>query len=295
MVLGWLSAWVPYLNLILPAPTAVLIYRRGLLAGLMSWAVAVLLVGLLMGNLPGAVLLSLAGLIAVGIGEPLRRGLPPGRVLALGVLGAAVWLVGVLVGGQWLLGVHAVEATFQAMEASMQQATQLYGRMGLPEDQVQASQEALMASLALLRRLAPAIFLLSAVMAAYANYWVARAVLVRLGERLPWFAPFSRWPSSPLPLVAIAAGLALGALGGRAEWLPAVSGNLFLVGWVGAGVQGLSLLWYWMDRHEMGRLWRVLAVFLVVSFWPATLGAAVAGALDPWFDWRRLAGARGAS
>lgn len=288
VVLGWLSGFVPYLNLVLPAPTAVLIYRHGILAGLMSWGVAVALVGLLMGNLPGAVLLSLAGLIAVGIGEPLRRRLAPGQVLALGVLGALVWLAGMLAGGLWLLGINGVEETFRAMEQSVRQALEIYGRMGMPQEQLRMTRESLEATLALMRRLAPALFFLTALATAYANYWVVRVVLNRLGEKLPWFAPFSRWRSSPLPALAIGLGLALGAFGQRVALLAALSGNLFLLGWVSAAVQGLSLVWFWLDQQQAGRALRVLAVVLVMTFWPAMALAAAAGALDPWFNWRRL-------
>ena len=193
-----------------------------------------------------------------------------------------------LAGGLWLLGVNGIEATFRAMEQSMRQAVELYGRMGLPEEQLRTTRESMEATLALMRRLAPALFFLTAVVTAFANYWVVRLVLNRLGEKLPWFAPFSRWHSSPLPAVAIALALALGALGQRVGLLATLSGSLFLLGWMGAAVQGLSLIWFWLDQRQAGRALRVLVVVLLMSFWPAMVVTAAAGALDPWFNWRRL-------
>lgn len=288
MVLGWLSGFVPYLNLILPSPTAVLIYRHGVAAGLLSWAVAVLLVGLLMGNLPGAALLALAGLIAVGIGEGLRRSLPPAQVLALGVLGSVIWVLGVLVGGLWLLGINSLEATLKAMEQSMQQAMELYGRLGFSAEQLRQMRESTQATLALMRRLAPAIFFLTAVATAYVNYWVVRVVLQRMGERLAWFAPFSRWRSSPVPALAMALGLAAAFAGSRFPLAATVGNNLFVLGWMSATVQGLSLVWFWLERQQVSRLLRGLVLFLVLSFWPVWAATAAAGALDPWFNWRRL-------
>ncbi len=288
VVLGWLSAYVPYLNVVLPAPAAILIYRHGMAVGLTAWTVAVVLVGVLMGNIPGAAILALAGFISAGLGQALRQRLPPGQVMVAATLAAIVWLVLTLLGGMWLLGVNLVDAMFRALEESVRVSGEMYRRLGMRGEQIEQAREQMAASVALLRVVAPAVFLASALTTAFANYWAVRAVLTRLGETLPWFSPFSRWRSSKLPALAMLAGLAMGSLAPQTSWLAPISSNLFVVGLLGAMVQGFSLAWFWLERQQAGRLMKALVVLAAFMFWPVLLALVLAGATDGWFNWRQL-------
>lgn len=288
VVLGWLSLYVPYLLVLLPAPMALLAFRHGVAAAISAWVVAAVLSGVLLGGLGAVLLLIPAGLTGLALGMALHARLSPGRVMAaavLGALGATLLSLGL---SFLLMGINPLERMLELYEEGMLGSLDLYRRLGLPSEQLQAAETQIKATLELLRVLLPALLVASAAFSALVNYWAVRVVLARLGERLPWFEPFARWRSTPLAAAVVATGLLLGTLGAAHPWLPVASANLTFAGGLVAFVQGLSLLWFWFDRAQLSKGLRFLLVFLLLWFPIANLALVMAGLVDPWFNFRRL-------
>ncbi|WP_324669049.1 YybS family protein [Geochorda subterranea] len=288
VVLGWLSLYVPYLIVVLPAPMALLVYRHGVTAAISAWVVAAILSGVLLGGLGAVLLLIPSGLTGLSLGMALHAGWPPGRVLAAAVAGATLATLLSLGLSFALVGIDPIERLFTVYEEGMQGAVSLYGRLGLPAEQLEMAQAQLQATLELMRVLLPVLLLSSALVSALVNHWAARAVLVRLGERIAWFEPFARWRSTPLAPALVAAGLLVGMVAGAHPWVGVAAANLSFAGAVIAFVQGLSLVWFWFDRAGLAKGFRLLLVLLVLWLPIANLALVVAGLVDPWFNFRRL-------
>lgn len=291
VVLGWLSLYVPYLVLVLPAPMALLVYRHGVPSAASAWVVAAILSGVLLGGIGAVLLLIPSGLTGLTLGMALHAGWAPGRVLGAAVVGALMAILLTLVLSFVLTGVspsQQIQQLFQIYEEGMQGGLAVSRWLGMPEEQLQAAQAQLQATLQLMRLLLPAVLVGSAVVSALVNHWVARLVLVRLGERIPWFEPFARWRSTPLAAALVAAGLLVGLFGGAHPWAGTVSANLSFAGGAVALVQGLALLWYWFDRAGLSRGLRILLVIVLLWFPVANIALVIAGLVDPWFNFRRL-------
>lgn len=288
VVLGWFTSYVPYVGLVLPAPMALLAFRHGAAAAVSAWAVAAVLGGVFLGGLGGFLMMIPAGLMGLTLGMSLHARLPPGRVLLFATLGAlAASLVSVAL-ALALVGVNPLEQALQLSGEGMRGALDLYRRLGVPAEQLEAWQALTEASVQLARVVLPALVTASALLAALVDYWVVRVVLVRLGENVPWFGPFSRWRSTPLAAAMMLTGLLLGFAGGVQPWLGTVSANLMFAAAMAGTVQGLSLLWFWFERAELPRAVRWLAVLVVFWLPIAWLGLMMAGLVDAWFNFRQL-------
>lgn len=288
VVLGWLSLYVPYLLVVLPAPMALLAFRHGVAAAISAWVVAAVLSGVLLGGLGAVLLLIPAGLTGLALGMALHARFPPGRVLVAAVFGALLATLLSLGLSFFLVGINPLERMFELYEEGMLGGLELYRRLGLSAEQLRAAETQIKTTLELLRLLLPALLLFSAVTSALVNYWAVRVVLMRLGEKLPWFEPFARWRSTPLAAAVVATGLLLGTLGAAHPWLPVASANLTFTGGAVGFVQGLSLLWFWFDRAQLSKAFRFLLVFVLLWFPIANLALVAAGLVDPWFNFRRL-------
>jgi len=288
VVLGWLSLYVPYLIVVLPAPMALLVYRHGVPAAISAWVVAAVLSGVLLGGLGAVLMLVPSGLTGLSLGMALHAGWSPGRVLGATVIGATLATLLSLGLSFVLVGINPIERLFAVYEEGMRGAVSLYGRLGLPAEQLEMAQAQLQSSLELMRVLLPVLLLSSALISALVNHWAARAVLVRLGERIAWFEPFARWRSTPLAPALVVAGLLVGMVGGTHPWVGMVSANLSFAGAVIALVQGLSVVWYWLDRAGVAKGFRLLLVLMVFWFPIAYFALVVTGLIDPWFNFRRL-------
>ena len=287
-MLGWLSPYVPYLAVVLPAPMALLTFRHGVTAAISAWVVAAVLSAVLLGGLGGVLVLIPAGLTGLTLGMALHARFPPGRVLAVALVGALVAILLSLGISFFLVGINPLEQTLRMYEEAMMGGLDLYRRLGLSPEQLRDVETQIRTSLELLRLVLPVVLLGAAAVSALVNYWAVRGVLIRLGEKVPWFEPFARWRSSPLAAAMVATGLLLGAFGTAHPWLPMISANLTFGGAVVAFVQGLSLLWFWFERAQLSKAVRFLLLLMVLWLPIVNLALVAAGLVDPWFNFRGL-------
>jgi hypothetical protein len=99
--------------------------------------------------------------------------------------------------------------------------------------------------------------------------------------------PVSHW-QVPFAVVWVLA-VGLGLLATRSPVARIAGANLVFVVAVGLAVQGLAVLWSWLERGLPPPARALLLGSLVLAAWPFLVGAlAVLGTADLWVDFRRL-------
>ncbi|MCW2278233.1 YybS family protein [Heliophilum fasciatum] len=280
-------------NLVWTIPIVLCVVRNGWRYGVMSLAVATLLIGLLT-NLPLALLLLLQfGGLGLWYGVAFRRMWPAWQIWLPGSVIAALSVVAAVGLGAWLSGV-SLEALQGQMQAAMEASLAMYrdsgalASSGLTEAQLR---EQLQAMLKLLQLLLPSFILIYGSVTAASTFLLTRAVLRRLPLPVPPLAPFAEW-RLPWPFIwLVIAGLA-GNLAGEywsVEWLRVIGLNLLYVAYPLIFVLGLSVLTFFFRRIEFSPVLLGLGVFLAVAF----LGQFVIifigtiGLMDMIFDYRQ--------
>ncbi|MBE3584163.1 MAG: DUF2232 domain-containing protein [Limnochordaceae bacterium] len=279
---------------LLPTPLAVVTRRRGWVWGaLAAIGVTLLSVFLVGADAGGVLVLASAGLVIGGISRYPWQAVP---VVMVGSVVLALGLVALLAAWAGVAGQSLTSWYDQLLAALHRGIVELYHQTltGVQQEQAIAQAEALLAPL---RLLWPAALLISSGGIALVNYGLLRLLLHRLGDEIPAGPSFSRW-HLPWPFLwGLIAGLAAmylaeplsGQLGASGRTvLQAIGLNLEAIFSLVFGVQGVALVWFWLERTGVTPVWRWLVVVLAF-LWPLMWMALVlAGALDSWFDWRKL-------
>lgn len=289
VLLSLLGAYfLPYLFFITPVPLIILVYRHGMRAGILVALTAALLGGVVISMITTMIFLLILGLVGIALGEALREGFSPPRIMLVGTVTSVVALLLLFAVATLLFDVNLIETTFSALEKSLRQVTELYGKMGVDEEKLLGtfSVEEL---LRVLRLTLPVALLSSAIFITFINYWLARLILLRLGVRLPWFRPFQQW-RFPWYLAwgyILGRGLLLLTPQTRPSTLLAIGLNLEIFFNYVFLLQGLAIIWFFFDKHNVPKLVRWLAVFFALNPLFSTL-IVWGGVLDTWFNFRKL-------
>jgi uncharacterized protein YybS (DUF2232 family) len=232
------------------------------------------------------------GLPAAVLAMTRRRGWTPERSVAAGGLAMVAGSLVALLSLSWSVG-SPVEYLADRVDRAIQDTTALYARMGLSADEVGAFAISGASARRLLIVTSPGLLVAAALLATFANYFMARAAMTRAsggtesGQGFAWTLP--DW------LV----------------WLFIASAVLFLTGLpvvkeIGLNglivmvtlyfLQGLAIAAFWCRRLRLPPLVGILgAVLLLLQPLLVFLLAGV-GLFDTWFVFRRhtLSGPPGA-
>ncbi|HEY8531944.1 MAG TPA: DUF2232 domain-containing protein [Limnochorda sp.] len=299
---------VPLVLLFLPVPVAIVTDLRGWRAGA-GWGAAAIAAALGGAWLLGA---DLAGSIAVPVavatlpfiastmglvgGLLYRRDrhqgvtyLGPGLVLVMITL--AAWLAGRILYEVDLLHV-AVEGWRSVAAESLRRAAEATGG---PMPPLEAWEAALQGVAEGMRMLFPAGLVVTAALWSVGVQWLAGRWLVSLGRPLRPGKPFIRWRFSWFLAWGYIIGqlLVMGVRSGRLAdpggRLAAVGLNLVLIFTYLFLVEGLAVIWFYLDKWGVGKGVRLLlTVLLITPFLPLMEPVAWLGMLDAWLDFRKL-------
>lgn len=189
-----------------------------------------------------------------------------------------------------LLGIFWVLAGYNPLVPDPEQmrllVMRLYSELPLEGEQAWVFKEAVDEMIALFPYMLPSLILVSSILDAFLNYRLG--VFCQKGRvpTLPSLPPFTEWRFSRtlLPAMFLAFFIGLFAL----DWTPGTmfALNLKLVLNVFFFLQGLSLLWWWLECRRVGLLWRCL-VLVVLTFPILWLWLVFLGVGDMIFDLRR--------
>jgi uncharacterized protein YybS (DUF2232 family) len=284
----YLAPWaVPFLGTLasLGAPLPlVALYRRhgmrpgrvGLAYGLGGAAVAFVLLG---GG--GALFYLFYAALAACLGEAPFWGLRDDQALGAATVAGVVTVlaVGLLAGG---LAGDVAQTWQDYWRAETRAALEIYRDSGATPEQMEAIRRTLDVAGTVLRRMGAGILVAGALLIAWVNLMVVRAVRPGGAEAQPlteWRAP--EW----LVWVLIASGALMALTSGFWFWAGA---NAVLVLTVVYFFQGCAVLAFWLGKKNAPRPLRGLIYVLVAVEVFLAVIVALAGLFDMWFNFRRL-------
>ena len=278
-------------GMLTPVPTAVMVYRHGLKKGVLSLAVAFILLFILYSEpITITILLIQFGPIGLLFGLLFKNQVGSGKSIAAAAAVSALLSVVVMLLTSALTGVDLLSIENQLSEA-FEESIQFYQHTGMFNDaainEMKQSMETTLHTVAILL---PGILVMSAVFSALITYFLTRAVLIRLKYSLPPMPVFSKWAFPWYTLWGVIVGLALMLIGDRFGYsgISIVGKNLLYILGIGFGVLGLAVTVYYFKRLPLSRFFKAILIVLLI-LWPFTpFLLVIIGVLDPLIDFRRL-------
>lgn len=272
-----------------PVPLAWLYRGRGPAAGRLGLGLAVVGAWLLTVFLDlgvGWVYYLFYVILALGLGESWNRRLPDSWAVGLAALGGAAALLVVALAGS-LSGEQEIGQAWQAYwQTEVDTALKLYRESGAVDpEQLGDARQVLLSAGSWLLHLAPGILGAGALLLAWANQLIVRALEARRQPSAPRQS-LTTWRSpEPLVWLVIVAGAVAWAAEGGLYW---ASVNLLVILGVIYFFQGMAVIAFWFEKKNAPRFLRVGLYLLIVVEAFLAVGVALAGLFDIWFNFRRL-------
>ena len=302
-----------------PVPMIYQYYRRGRIFGLTMVGLATVIVGLIYFSATrpyGSLVFLEYGVLAVAVGEGLRRRWSPDRLVGLSAAAVMVVALVILTVAGLSQGQTPWKFTGAMVESQVRDSFNLYqslmtGQITVPGEQPAAvpatpdldseagrdlatsppvAAEGLgdefEAVAKVLISIFPGLLIMGTLLVTWANFMVCRHLLGRAGLLPPELMDLKRWRSpEQLVWVVIACGFGM--------FLPIKTAHaLGLNGLLVLGLvyffQGLCIVAFWLDRKSAPPFVRVIIYTLIALQQYLVLVIAALGLFDMWFDFRKL-------
>lgn|GEM_PF-473053 len=290
IILAFVSRYLPIFGLFLAAPIALVVVRHGFGFGLLSGAVATLLVFAFEGisALITAADVVIAGL-ALGVAHE-RFAHRPAMAFLVTAVGYIVSFVFIAYIAAAVMGItdatpSAYIDSFLEAYQSVSERMSEFGAPSAPFDP-EALRPYLIMSI-------PALVCLSAAGNAAVVFWIFRKIVRRFGVQVGEIPPFRKWRLGWKYGWGFVLGFLLITLGGwfDTELLIRIGLNLFLVFYMIFTIQGWAVIVHFLAGWQTSAGLKALVIVFALFVGVAQLAFAAApwlGALDAWLDFRRL-------
>lgn len=297
IVMALISVYIPvvgvFVNFVWPLPIVICGMRHGLQWSVMTLMAAAIILAMIISPVNAFFLAVIFGLLGLVLGECMRRRLTPGRVMLYGSVGAVITLGLNFALSFAILGINPIEMMFSSFHESLSQLTAYYQGQGLAEAEIKKIVDEYRELLRMMRIIMPGAFLLCAPVLAFLNYWAARKILGRIGETFEAFPRFTMlqvpgwilWPYA-LSLFAVTYFYQQD----RGSWMYIASVNIQTVCSFVLVLQGISLIYWYVESRNKPSWWANLAVAAVFVLPFMSQIIVYVGAFDVVFDWRRIRG-----
>lgn len=296
VIMGLASVYVPVLGMVAavlwPMPVIVLVVRHGLRWGVMASLVAGVLMALLIEPTISLRMVITFAPMSLALGYGFFKNWSAVRILLVSFV---VAIASVLVGLALVLlitGINPMDMQMDMMKESMDASISLYKSAGLTEEQLQESVNQMNQAVDTIKLLFPLIIVISGVVVSFMNYWIAARVLKRLGHIVPMLPPFSEW-RLPKVVIYLYAFALIGMYWGSSREISAlyqISLNLNMLATFMGLLQGLAVLFYFINRRTTSTLLKVLVVCIILMNGFFTQILSFVGIFDMLFDYRRRFG-----
>lgn len=276
------------LALFTPVPLIVAYVRYGRREGLIALVASTALVALLGGWQIAATLLFGFGLMAIGIGESMRRHRNPEQTALLGGLLPTASLVLILFFYFTQTDKNPITITEAYLRGSVAEAAKVYAGIGLVDmaATVTAISDKFVHTLA---RLLPGIIVATLVAQAACCYGIALAAIRRRPGADPFVAQDSlaSWHAPDSWVWGLIAALALLVIPDKTAWftgwnLAILFATLYLA-------QGIALVDYFLRKTRMRPFARGVVHTLILAL-PSIVFVIAIGIVDIWADFRKVRG-----
>ena len=275
--------------LIVPVPLTLLVYRHGIKLGITMSIASALTASLVAGHVLSGVTIIIWGFLGIALGMALREKFSFAKTMIVGIVANLVITALNVFFYSLLFGKNLFDELLEMMLMSIEQAVSMGQSLGLTEEMLVQYDRMLELYPILFRWGLPALLLLSAVFMTFINLGVTRLVLKRMGDRIPWVAPFIEWQVPPYWSLGLILGVILSSTGGLAPQIVSIIGvNLMLLFFPIYMIMGLSIVWHFFHSKQAAKFLRVLFVIFLFTFSPLSLMVVMLGVLDGAFDFRKL-------
>lgn len=291
VLLTLLGEYLSIPALIVPVPLILLVYRQGFRWGIVTSVVSALVTGLVTGHVFAGLSIIIWGFVGVALGMALREEFSFAKLMGVGVfanlavIALHMLLYALVIGGN--MYTEMINSFIQGIE----QAIETSRSLGATEESL--------ANLQVLRELVPltiknglpAILLLSSVGMSFVHLAVARLVLKRMGDSVPWVQPFTQWRLPAYFSIIFLFGWVVTSLirvVPLPNWLQFAAVNLYFVSSSAYMVTGLSLAWYYFNQRKTPGFVRGLFVILLFAVPIVVMILVLLTVADGFFDFRRL-------
>jgi len=191
------TIYLPILGMITlfiwPVPITLLGVRHGLRTSVLAMLTAGLIVSILTHPVTAVSLLLWLGFLGLALGVCFRRHWSPLQTLGVGTITVLLSTLLLFLLSFFLLGVNPFSEGQLLMAESGAQVLEFYKGLGMAPEQLEQMQAQYQQVVEIFRYLLPATLLLGSVTTTFINFSVARAVLGKLGQKVPGFPPFHTW------------------------------------------------------------------------------------------------------
>lgn len=294
IIFALISVYLPILgvivNMIWPVPILLLGVRHGFKVSLMCLAVAGIIIAMLINPLQAISVVLGFGFIGVAIGYAINQGWSPIKTMVIGTVSSCLSKAAVLLVGFFVMGFNPLSMQLEIMGGAVDQAVEIYQKMGIPPAQIAEMKIMLTKTVGLLKYIMPAGFFVASVIDTFINYWVAKKVLARLGQYIPDFPPFTSWTNPAWVLWIYGASLLLVTFYNQTpdSILYHIGTNLQLVSTLALLIQGLANIRFFVDKKGWPKFVRTIVIFLVFFNQFISQLVVLIGAFDLVFDYRKL-------
>jgi hypothetical protein len=277
-------------GLLCPLSLVILTYRHRWQETAGTLILAALLISFLTGNFFFGITFFLQfGLLGLVLGEMLRKDFTYSKILIVGA-GFSLLAITLSLFTLFLSGNLPFfnQATFEKItNSTVKQFESFYFRSGeIDAIQLKGLEERIRS---LILFLVPSFLAFSALLGVSLNYWIARAVLVRLGYPLPKVMPFSYWRVPETLVWGLIGGALLLLLLHSYRFLLIVGINLTYFFSFIYLIQGVAIVSYLTRRLRFPWYFKLLGLlFLGFQFSFVFLAIIILGIFDTWFDFRKI-------
>ncbi|MCK8824552.1 YybS family protein [Fuchsiella alkaliacetigena] len=279
VVLALLAFLLPivgtFMTLLLPIPIIVLSVRRGTKISILSTVLTALILGMIINPTLVLVTLTTFGLIGVVLGAAFEEEFTP---LKLIISSAVVFLIStVLTFGIsfYLLNFNPLSLAAEAME----QTLDLYRNLGIDGSTIEDLEAIFANAEDLIRVTLPALLIVSSTILGYINYYISYVVLQKLDYNYQAPPAFVEWRFPKY--------LFWGYLGGLIFIGTSIGQNIYIVFQFIFLIQGLAVIAHYLNKFNIAsKLQKLILALLIIL--PIGHFISILGALDVWFDYRKL-------
>jgi len=290
VLLGCLDFASGLLDPLIPIPLAVMVYRHGLKAGMAVSFVSAAVVSLVMASPIVGIGVMITGLLGIALGLAVKEKFSLPRVFAIGVGASVLAFVLRVITFSLLSGYSFIEEITVLWERVGQTWLDFLDHQELPQELAVPLKELAANMPAFARMLLPLAVLLYSLIDTVVCLFGLNIALKRFGASLPRIPRFIHWK---LPWYFVwgfildkAMAIILAYFPNQILQIAVLNLDLFFSG--AFFVQGLAIMWFYMDQAQISKPLRVLITVLALAaayslvFYILTM----LGVLDTWFDIR---------
>lgn len=288
-----LGAYLPVLGALFsflwPVPIAVCGMRNGLRWSVMSLIVSCAVIGSLLGPVQSLSIMAMFGLLGLVLGECMHRGFEPGKTLFYSSAATLVSIVLSIALGMLVMGTNPVDMMFEGLQQALQESEAYYREAGMAEADIAAAVQSNKELLETIRLILPASFIVCSPILAFANYMAARKILGKMGVAFAPLPPFTSWRVPERLIWPYALSVIVMAFYSDApKFVYDLAANLQMLTSVVFFVQGLAVVFWWLNKNAKPRWWGTMAIILAFAVQIISQMVVLLGAFETVLDYRGL-------